>query len=73
MDELPNFTRRNRPGWIRPSEGNRDAKRLKGLDEFTKPAFVGRMERVRRRGKRVFGAALVICVFIGIGIGLALF
>ena len=49
------------------------AKRLKGLDEFTVPPFVGRMDRVRRRRERAFHGALLIAVLVGVGLGLALF
>ena len=73
MDKLPAFTRRNRPGWIRPNMGDRDSKRLKGLDEFVTPAFVGRMDRVRRRRQGAFGVALIVAMLIGSAIGLTLF
>lgn len=48
-------------------------KRLKGLDEYEPPAFVGRMERVERRQKLVWYAMLAGAVAIGAGIGLSLF
>ena len=48
-------------------------KRLKGLNEFVAPGFVGRMDRVRRRRKWAFGAALFVAVLLGIAIGLTLF
>lgn len=69
MSDLP-FRRRKRPGWIRPSEGPVDAKRLKGLDEFTPPPFLGRMDRVRRRRERLFHATLAITLVAGAAIGL---
>lgn len=46
MGEKLDFRRRKRPGWIRSDEGPAESKRLKGLDEFEKPEFVGRMDRV---------------------------
>jgi len=48
-------------------------KRLKGLDEFEKPEFVGRMERVERRRKLTWYAMLAGAVALGAGIGLTLF
>ena len=48
-------------------------KRLKGLDEFEPPAFVGRMARVERRRKRAWYAMLAGAVAVGGAIGLALF
>ena len=47
-------------------------RRLKGLDEFEKPEFVGRMERIERRRLRAFRAALAVAVCVGAGIGLLL-
>ena len=44
--------------------------RLKGLEEFSKPAFVGRMDRVRRSRERAFALAMVVTVLIGIAVGL---
>jgi hypothetical protein len=67
------FRRRTRPGWVRRGVSDIAAKRLKGLDEFTVPPFVGRMQRVRRRRKRAFHGALLIAVLVGVGLGLALF
>lgn len=46
--------------------------RLKGLEEFEPPAFVGRMDRVERRRAWVFRIALVVAVGVGVGIGLLL-
>lgn len=48
-------------------------KRLKGLDEFEKPAFVGRMARIERRRQLAWYAILAGAVVVGVGIGLALF
>ena len=53
--------------------GDRDSKRLKGLDEFVTPAFVGRMDRVRRRRQGAFGVALIVAMLVGSAIGLTLF
>ena len=48
-------------------------KRLKGLDEYEPPAFVGRMARVERRRKWAWYAMLAGAVVVGGGIGLMLF
>jgi hypothetical protein len=48
-------------------------RRLKGLDEFETPEFVGRMERVERRQKLTWYAMLSVAVVLGAGIGLTLF
>lgn len=48
-------------------------RRLKGLDEFETPEFVGRMERVERRRKLAWRGMLALAAAIGVGIGLALF
>ena len=47
--------------------------RLKGLDEFEPPEFVGRMGRVERRRKLVWYAMLAGAVVLGAAIGLLLF
>ena len=47
--------------------------RLKGLDEFEKPEFVGRMARAERRRKVAWYAMLGTAVALGAGIGLVLF
>jgi hypothetical protein len=65
--------RSRRPARIGPSESNRRTKRLKGLDEFAPPPFVGRMERIRLRRERAFHGALLIAVLVGVGLGLTLF
>ena len=48
-------------------------KRLKGLDEYKPPDFVGRMARVERRRKWAWYAMLAGAVVIGAGIGLVVF
>ncbi len=47
-------------------------KRLKGLDEYQPPAFVGRMARVEQRRKWAWYAVLAGTVAVGVGIGLML-
>jgi hypothetical protein len=46
---------------------------LKGLEEFEKPEFVGRMERVERRRKLGWWALMAAGVAAGAGLGLLLF
>src|SRR5262249_16875902 len=48
-------------------------RRLKGLDEFAKPAFVGRMGRIERRRRLAWWAMLAGGVAVGSAIGLVLF
>ncbi len=48
-------------------------RRLKGLDEFESPQFVGRMARVERRRKLAWYAMLAGAVALGGAIGLAIF
>ena len=48
-------------------------RRLKGLDEFETPEFVGRMARVDRRRKLAWYAMLAGAVALGAGIGLVVF
>jgi hypothetical protein len=48
-------------------------KRLKGLNEFETPEFVGRMARVEQRRKIAWYAMLAGAVAVGAAIGLALF
>jgi hypothetical protein len=48
-------------------------RRLKGLDEFKTPGFVGRMERVERRRKLAWRAMLAVATAIGAGVGLVVF
>ena len=50
----------------------RAGRRLKGLNEFEKPAFVGRMSRVARRRKLEWYAMLVTAIALGAAIGLAI-
>ena len=47
--------------------------RLKGLDEFEPPEFVGRMARVERRRKLGWWAMMAGAVLLGAAIGLILF
>ena len=47
--------------------------RLKGLDEFQSPSFVGRMARVRRRRAMAWYAMLAAAALVGVAIGLAIF
>lgn len=51
----------------------RPGKRLKGLDEFETPEFVGRMARVQRRRALSWYAMLSCAIAIGAAIGLLLF
>jgi hypothetical protein len=48
-------------------------RRLKGLDEFETPLFVGRMERVRRLRLWLWRLMLVVAVAVGVLVGLLLF
>ena len=48
-------------------------KRLKGLDEFEPPEFVGRMERVERRRRLTWYAMLAIAIALGAGVGFVIF
>lgn len=52
---------------------NPRGKRLKGLNEFVEPEFVGRMSRVDRRRKLAWFATLAGAVALGAAIGLGLF
>ena len=47
--------------------------RLKGLDEFEPPEFVGRMARLERRRKLAWRGMLVGAVGIGAAMGWVLF
>ncbi len=47
----------------------RRGKRLGGLDEFVRPGFVGRMDRVRRQRELVFAAMLISALLTGAAIG----
>jgi hypothetical protein len=51
----------------------RTGKRLKGLDEFEKPEFVGRMERVRRRRELGWYAMVGVAIAAGTAMGFLLF
>ena len=51
----------------------RPGKRLKGLDEFEKPEFVGRMARVQRRRELGWYAMVGMAIAAGTAIGLLLF
>jgi hypothetical protein len=51
----------------------RTGKRLKGLDEFEKPEFVGRMARVRRRRELGWYAMVGLAIAAGTAIGFLLF
>lgn len=51
----------------------RHRRRLKGLDEFKPPAFVGRMERVRRLRVWLWRLMLAVAVVVGVLAGLLLF
>ena len=57
------------PAYLKPGRG----KRLKGLDEFEKPEFVGRMSRTERRQELAWYAMLAGAVAAGVGIGLVIF
>ena len=46
--------------------------RLKGLDEFEPPAFVGRIGRVERRRRLLWQLALAVVVLTGTLVGLLL-
>ena len=49
-----------------------ERKRLKGLEEFEKPEFVGRMARVERRRKLQWYAMLAAAMALGAAIGLVI-
>jgi len=48
-------------------------RRLKGLDEFEPPEFVGRMARVEKRRKLQWWGMLAGAVVVGLALGLTLF
>jgi len=48
-------------------------KRLKGLDEFETPEFVGRMERVRRLRAWLWRLMLAVAIVVGVLVGLLAF
>ena len=47
-------------------------RRLKGLDEFEAPEFLGRMERVRQR-VWLWRLMLAVAIVVGVLVGLLLF
>jgi hypothetical protein len=47
-------------------------KRLRGLDEFETPEFVGRLTRMERLRKRVWAALAAGAIVGGLAIGLAI-
>ena len=47
-------------------------RRLRGLDEFEAPEFVGRMARVERARQRAWGALVAAAIVGGLAIGLAI-
>ena len=57
---------------MRPQSFDR-GKRLKGLDEFEQPVFVGRMSRLERRRELVWYAMLAGAVSSGVAMGLMFF
>lgn len=73
MNKILDFRRRTRPGWTRPNRDENANKRLKSLDEFEPPEFMGRMARVERRRKLAWYSMLAGAVVVGAGIGLVLF
>jgi len=46
--------------------------RLKGLDEFEPPEFIGRMERIKVRQELSLWVLIAIGFSIGVGLGLIL-
>jgi hypothetical protein len=48
-------------------------RRLKGLDEFEMPEFVGRMARLERRRRFLWSGMLSAAIVAGIAIGLLMF
>jgi len=57
----------------RPDKFKPRGRRLKGLDEFETPEFVGRMVRIERRRRLAWWAMMGAAVAVGAGLGLALF
>lgn len=49
--------------------GGRKGKRLKGLDEFETPEFVGRMGRVQRRRRLLLGGQIFLMLVLGAMLG----
>jgi len=54
------------------TEVTKITKRLKGLDEYEKPEFVGRMARVTQRRRIAWLAMLAAAVVVGAALGLIL-
>jgi len=48
-------------------------RRLRGLDEFQPPPFIGRMERVERRRRLAWWTLMAGGVALGVGLGVVLF
>jgi hypothetical protein len=57
---------------VNPIRATPRGRRLKGLDEFEKPEFVGRMARVRQRRRIAWLAMLAAAVVVGSALGLIL-
>lgn len=56
----------------RPHSNVVPIKRLRGLEEFVKPQFVGRMARVERARKRAWAMLVAAAIVGGLAIGLAI-
>ena len=69
MSKILDFRRRTRPGWVKPDGEATSGKHLKGLNEFARPSFVGRMDRVRRQRQLTWYAVLIAAVLSGAAIG----
>ena len=59
----------NTESWARMRSSFSGMARLKGLDEFEKPEFVGRMARVTRRKKLEWWAMMAAAFALGGAIG----
>jgi len=57
---------------VNPIQATPRGRRLKGLDEFEKPEFVGRMARVTQRRRIAWLAMLAAAVVVGAALGLIL-
>lgn len=55
------------------NQGRRGPRRLRSLDEFETPEFVGRMARVRRLRGWLWRLMLTVGVAVGVLLGLLLF
>jgi hypothetical protein len=60
---------RRKPAELKQLQG----RRLRGLEEFQPPPFIGRMERVERRRRLAWWAMMAGGVALGVGVGLRLF